>query len=153
MEINGYPNYLIYEDGRVYNKKFKRFLTAYINNSGYYRIGLFNNGKSKMFYIHRLIALHYIPNPNNYPEVDHIDRNRQNNNISNLRWASKSMQNENRNVISNTNEKYIYLKKIKGKSLYYYIEKKKCFRKTLSCNKFTLDDAINLRDSLLSIDS
>ena len=153
MEINGYPNYLIYEDGRVYNKKFKRFLTANKDTNGYYYNQLYNNNKCQNISVHRLIALHYIPNPNNYPEVDHIDRNRQNNNISNLRWVSKSMQNENRVLPpSNTGEKYI-CKRFINKNYYYSIVKKNCFRESLPCNDNTLDDAINLRDLLLSINN
>ena len=49
------------------------------------------NGKCYGKYIHRLVAEYFIPNPNNYDEVDHIDRNKQNNHISNLRWCIRSM--------------------------------------------------------------
>ena len=152
MEINGYPNYLIYEDGRVYSKKRKIFMKPFLINKGYKSIYLFKNNKRKHFLIHRLIALHYIPNPNNYPTVDHIDRNPLNNNISNLRWASSSMQNENRKVFSNSGEKYICKTKKKG-LVYYHIKKMNYFSTTLSCKDYTLDDAINLRDSLLSINN
>ena len=153
-EINktNFPNYLIYDDGRVWSRTHEKFKITQLSIHGYERVSLYKNiKKQKNCFIHRLVALHYIPNPNNYPTVDHIDRNKLNNHISNLRWASRSMQNENKNAYSNTGEKYIYLKKRKGRSPYYYIEKKKCFRKTLTTSKYTLDDAINLRDSLLSI--
>ena len=152
MEINGYPNYLIYDDGRIWSKTSNRFLKPYLGNNGYYQLGLFKNNKQKSYKIHRLIALHYIPNPNKYLEVDHIDRNPLNNNISNLRWATRSMQNENRKAYSNTGEKYI-MKTLIRNNYYYSIEKKYCFKTTLRCDKYTLDDAINLRDSLLSIDN
>ena len=49
--------------------------------------------------IHRLIALHYIPNPENKPEVDHIDRERLNNNIDNLRWATRSENEKNKGIM------------------------------------------------------
>tara|TARA_R110002126_G_C10266985_1_gene483663 strand:+ start:82 stop:546 length:465 start_codon:yes stop_codon:yes gene_type:complete len=96
MEIQGYENYLIYEDGRVYNKKYDRFLKQQINTQGYYIVDLYYKSIRKHFSIHRLIALHYIINPYNYEEVDHIDRNRLNNNINNLRWVDKSMNSLNK---------------------------------------------------------
>ena len=88
MEIVDYPNYLIYEDGRVQNKKTKRYLKPRLQNYGYYRCSLCKNGKPKSFLIHRLVANHYIPNPDNKPQTDHIDGNKINNNIINLRWVS-----------------------------------------------------------------
>ena len=95
MEIQGYPNYLIYEDGKVCSKKSNRVLKPYINH-GYLQITLSNNGKQKKMSIHRLVAIHYIPNPENKPCVDHIDRDTQNNNLSNLRWATCRENNSNR---------------------------------------------------------
>ena len=61
MEVKDFPNYLIYDDGRVQNKKTKRFLKQSIQKNGYYTISLCKDNKSKTFLIHRLIALHYIP--------------------------------------------------------------------------------------------
>lgn len=55
------------------------------------------HGKNYCKNIHRLVAEYFIPNPNNYDEVDHIDRNKQNNHISNLRWVTSSMNNLNKN--------------------------------------------------------
>ncbi len=149
MEIEGYPNYLIYEDGRVYNNKFKRFLKCSNNGNNYIRVCLTKNKNRKHLYLHRLIAIHYIPNPENYEEVDHIDRNPLNNSISNLRWANRKIQLENQGCFSNTGEKYIH--KTKG-GYCYEIAKTNCFRELLKCKDYTLEDAINLRDALLSIE-
>jgi len=99
MEIQDFPNYLIYQDGRVFSKKRNRFLKS-TNLRGYFRIQIVNSeGKPKSLFIHRLIGIHYIPNPNNLPFIDHKDRNRQNNNIDNLRWCnhSQNMQNKGNN--------------------------------------------------------
>jgi len=62
------------------------------NNDGYQYVHL--NGKQKLF--HRVIAKQYLPNPDNLPEVDHIDQNRSNNKLVNLRWASKSDNQKNK---------------------------------------------------------
>jgi len=151
MEIEGYPNYLIYEDGRVYTKNYNRFLKPSIKR-GYLTYGLSNNSKCKTLLVHRIIAIHYIPNPDNKPEVDHIDRNKLNNNISNLRWATKSMNNLNRILPpSNTGEKHISII-TKKKWKYYLIIKINYFRESLPCSKYTLEDAIMLRDALLSME-
>ena len=146
MEIQGYPNYLIYEDGRVWSKKRKIFIKQVLSK-GYLCISLCKNGKKKCYKIHRLVALHYIPNTDNKETVDHIDRNPQNNSVTNLRWATQEEQANNRTVISNTGEKYIYIEKHS-----YCIFKRNCFSEYLNCSHYNLEDAINLRDALLSIE-
>ena len=65
-----------------------------INNKGYYYVTLNKDGKQKHKIIHRLIAETFIPNPNNFPCVNHIDGNKMNNDISNLEWCSYSHNNK-----------------------------------------------------------
>ena len=101
MEIEGYENYLIFEDGSVYSNKSKKYLKGNDNGHGYLKVQLCKNGKPKDFYIHRLVALHYISNPHNYSEIDHIDRDRLNNSIDNLRWVSRSQNQQNKGVQKN----------------------------------------------------
>lgn len=92
------PEYLIYEDGRVYSKKAKRFLTGKIDNVGYrvYSLAIINpltGKKGKMMYAHRLVAEHFIPNPDNLPYVHHKDENKLNNHVSNLQWVTAKENN------------------------------------------------------------
>jgi hypothetical protein len=73
------------------------------NNLGYLQIKLISaNGKRKGELIHRLVALHFVDNPEGKPEVDHIDHNRQNNNADNLRWLTKSENNSNKNYYTHS---------------------------------------------------
>lgn len=57
---------------------------------GYLHLMLCKNGNKKHFLVHRLIAITFIPNPNNLPEVNHKDENRQHNSVDNLEWCSSS---------------------------------------------------------------
>ena len=100
MEIINYPNYLIYDDGRIWSKYKNIFLKPYKETNGYMRVHLYNVNQ-KSFSIHRLVGLHYIPNPNNYPTVDHKNNIRDDNRLCNLRWASLSMQQINQLIPKN----------------------------------------------------
>jgi len=145
MEIKDYPNYLIYEDGRVYSKNRKIFLKPQEIKKGYLQVCLCNSENRKNFLVHRLVALHYIPNPNNKPQVDHIDRNTKNNHVSNLRWVTSQENIDHRIYTSNTGERFICYRKDRDS----YDIRVKGNRIILNCKTHTLQDAINVRDSLL----
>jgi len=93
MEIQGYPNYLIYPDGKVWSKPRHRAKGRYLNQRdngrGYLRVKLSNDSVAKEIRVHRLVALHYIPNPENKPEINHIDGDKTNNSVENLEWATR----------------------------------------------------------------
>lgn len=60
-----------------------------ISNKGYYCLSLYKNGQGKVHLLHRLIAKAFIPNPDNLPEIDHINGNRLDDRIENLRWTTR----------------------------------------------------------------
>lgn len=86
--------YSINENGEVRNDRTGHIKSAYTNpQNGYKYVDLWENSKTKKRPVHRLLAEAFIPNPEGKPTVDHIDGNRQNNALSNLRWATYGEQN------------------------------------------------------------
>ena len=84
--INGFENYSITKNGNILNTKTNRILKYVIDSSGYYQVNLYNKGKSKKFLIHRLVAIYFIPNLENKPQVNHINGIKTDNRIENLEW-------------------------------------------------------------------
>ncbi len=90
-----YTAYDITEDGQVYSlvskyglRKKPFLMKQHITRYGYNRISLFVDGVDKKYHVHRLVAQTYIPNPDNLPQVNHIDEDKTNNNVTNLEWCS-----------------------------------------------------------------
>tara|TARA_R110000851_G_C12843586_1_gene542038 strand:+ start:34 stop:495 length:462 start_codon:yes stop_codon:yes gene_type:complete len=100
-KINGYENYELFRDGSIYSHLTNRILKQHPSTKGYLHIKLYNNNKKKIHYIHRLLAEYFIPNPDNLPVVDHINRIRDDNRIENLRWVSLEENTHNSNHYKN----------------------------------------------------
>ena len=94
LDVVGYEDiFQISNTGRVFSKRTNKILKHHVAKSGYCtlatRIGG-RNGTAHTFKIHRLVAIAFIPNPDNKPEVNHLDGNKSNNNVTNLKWSTGS---------------------------------------------------------------
>ena len=89
-DIKGYEGlYAITSCGKVWSYRNKKFLKPSNDSKGYLYVGLCKNGTRKQYRIHRLVAEAYIPNPDNLPEVNHKDENKEHNYIGNLEWCDR----------------------------------------------------------------
>ena len=115
--IDGYDNYFVSNFGNIKNSKTNKILKQKTEKNGYKRIGLFINGNRKMFLIHRLVGKAFLENPDNKPMIDHIDENKSNNNVKNLRWATNqdNLANQGKKKNNTTGFKGISYNKQKNK--------------------------------------
>lgn len=148
MEIPNFPGFYISEEGEVMNPE-GLILAQHQDKEKYWRVTL----RNKTNRIHRLLALVYLPNPDNLPIVDHINRNRQDNRLQNLRWVGYSDSAENKDVSkkSTTRQQNIYyMKNSNGNYKYVYQKRKSIDGKSKVISRWfnTLEDAIVFRDSL-----
>ena len=90
VRITNYPDYVIHPCGTILRiwKSETRELKHSKNRYGYMRIVLYKNGKRQRFSVHRLLALAFIPNPENKPCVDHENGVKYDNSLENLRWVT-----------------------------------------------------------------
>ena len=88
VKIEGFENYEVSNLGKVRNIKSGRTLKPKLTHNGYLVHGLCENNKRKNLYLHRIIATAFIDNPRKKPQVNHIDENKLNNDLSNLEWCT-----------------------------------------------------------------
>lgn len=90
-QIENYPDYFVSNLGRVKSLKRggEKVLKGALDKDGYHFI-ILCNGNRKKFFIHRLVGLVFLPNPENKPQINHKDRNKTNNCLSNLEWSTAS---------------------------------------------------------------
>lgn len=135
--------YKINKKGEIWSCFLKRFLSLCTNQDGYYHYTLCKENIKKYVVAHRLVAIQFIPNPNNLPLIDHIDRNRLNNNVDNLRWVTLRQNQLNR---KDTKHPYIYYQK---QSNNYRIAIDINKQEVYSSYHTDLDQAILVRDAAM----
>ena len=93
-DVAGYEGlYAVTNCGKVWSYKNKRFLKPQKKRDGYLEVYLYKGGERKHYIIHRLVAMAYIPNPDNLPQVNHKDENKENNALPNLEWCTNEYNN------------------------------------------------------------
>lgn len=159
--IDGYEGlYEVSNLGRVRSLEFRNNQGAYSrllvmnptdNGHGYKIVGLTGIGRKRNFYVHRLVAEAFIPNPKKLPVIDHIDHNRANNRVDNLRWITQGdnvrysrqlMCNPRQKPMTNTGERYISKQKRDGR---YRLTIK---RKQIGVYE-TIEQAVSVRDEII----
>ena len=86
--ISGGDKYEVSNLGNVRKANTKKLLSFETHENGYLRVGIYHNKKNRKYRVHRLVAMAFINNPNNYKIINHIDGNRSNNNVNNLEWCT-----------------------------------------------------------------
>lgn len=164
IQINGFRNrYFITEDGNIFSNYLGGFMSQKKHRHGYMSIMLKDGEIKKRVSVHRLVAIAFVPNPDNKPEVNHKDGNKLNNHKDNLEWSTRSENNKhaleyNLRVAPN---KLNFSKKYYNSNPVYYIKdvaiieflsRKDCAR-SFGVNKSAVQNAIkrgtNFRGGIL----
>lgn len=140
-DVKGYEGiYQVSDQGRVKSLKYgeKRILKSCPNGIGYHIVGLFLDKNVKSHYVHRLVATAFINNPDNKREVDHVNRDKNDNRACNLRWVTRQENMENRSYENYNNymsdEGRENIRKAKSKAV-RCVETGKVYRSTIEASK------------------
>lgn len=88
--IPNHPNYLISTNGEIYSLHRNKLIAQATTKKGYLQVKLYTNKQPYNLLVHRLVALTYLPNPDNLTDVNHKDCNKANNHVDNLEWCTHS---------------------------------------------------------------
>ncbi len=105
-QINDYPNYSISSLG-VIKKNKNLIMKLNQTKAGYLKIKLCKDGIQKHFLHHQLVGIYFIPNPENYSQIDHINGIRNDNRLENLRWGNQSQNQRNKKKKVNCSSQYL----------------------------------------------
>ena len=144
--ITSHPNYEVSTEGQVRNIK-TQLILKYRVTKGYERYILYNDDGNINFCVHRLVALYHLPPPEDTVFiVDHIDRNKRNNNVANLRWVSRSDNNLNRSYYFKK-EDGLHNIHLYGKT--YCVKFKNNNKVVVVCKTKDIDEAKKCRDEYI----
>ena len=142
-KVKGFPNYYVSKEGRVYSDKYGdiRELKPIPDKKGYLTVHLYKDNKMYTRYIHQLVALAYLPNPNNYKLVNHKDECVSNNYYTNLEWCNQSY-----NLNYGTARKRMALSK--SKTVYQYTLNREFVREWSS--SYEIERELGIHNSLIN---
>jgi hypothetical protein len=147
-KIDDYDNYSVSNCGNVRNNKTGRIRKGCKDKDGYLLVNLYKNGIPKMFKIHRLVGIYFIENINNYETIDHINLNKLDNRVENLRWATRSQNQANRGKRQNTTSQFIGVSFYKPSNKWYSQIKKD--NKTKNLGRFNTEiEAFDCRQNYI----
>ena len=109
-------DYDVTESGIVVNTKTGKVLHQYKSEYGYLRVALCENGKQKRVFVHRLVAMKYIPNPHNLPQVNHKNGIKTDNRVENLEWCTASENQQHRRYVLKSGNRRV--KRIETDTIY-----------------------------------
>ena len=143
-KVAGFNDYSVSDRGNVRNDKTGRILQTGTHLNGYYYVNLRKNNKPLSKNVHRLVAGAFLPNPENKKSVDHINNDRKNNKLTNLRWATLSENQHNRKINKNCSS---------GSKGVSFVKKTNKWRARISINGKEIylgsfmkkEDAVNIR--------
>jgi hypothetical protein len=143
LKLKGYEGYKISREGILYGTKNGKELSYIINKWGYKRYSLKKDGKTKSYFAHTLVAMHYLGDkPFETAQIDHINEDKLDNRVENLRWISPA-ENTRRSRNPKSGEHNIYLRGDK-----YFVKRKRNGKYYTSKLFNTLEDAKAHRDTL-----
>jgi hypothetical protein len=144
-QIADFPDYEVSTLGRV--RRGTRMRKICLGKRGYAYVDLWKHNTRRKVYLHTLLAEAFIPNPDNKPQIDHINRNPLDNRLENLRWATNEDNSQNKEYTAKTNTGHLYIHRLPYGGFYLQIKHRSLkFQKVFA----DLDDALLNREEILS---